>query len=208
MTFTSLITYKSITMKTTVKHYAMLVVLLITSVSFAQKKVQSFTVSHTINTPIEKAWEVIGEDYGGIHKSHHKVITSSLINGSTKAELNCERVCNFNDSKTKYIKEKIVAFDPENHTMKIDIFEVNGFPIDPDYSYAIQRLEPINATSCKMVMDFHYRTKPGFLSSLAKGNFKKQLKKYAIAIEHYATTNEPVTKDNFKAIQKTYQTTK
>ena len=50
-----------------------------------------------------------------------------------------------------------------------------------------------------------YQTKPALMGSLIKGQFKKLIKDYFIAIEHYARTGEPVTLENFKGVRKEYK---
>ncbi len=176
----------------------------IISAQKADKKVQTFTTEHVINAPADKVWQVIGDEYADIYKSHPKIITSNYINGSSTSGVGAERVCNFNDSNSKFITEKITDYDPENYTMTIDIVRVKKLPINTEYSYAIQKVVPINPSTSKMVFTMYYRTKPGFLGGLAKGSFKKGIRDYAIAIDHYINTGERVTKDNFKAIKKQY----
>ena len=181
------------------------VVLLSTLFSFnasAQKKAKSITLSYTINAPAEKVWEVVGEDYGDIYRSHPKVLTSNLINGSKKAEEGAERICNFNEKGTKYVKERITAFDSENYSCKIDVYEVKGFPLNTQYTHAIQRVIPIDDKTSKFEFEFHYRTKPAFLGGLAKGSFRKGLKQYVLSVEHHILTGEDINKENFKAIWK------
>ena len=74
----------------------------------AQKKVQTFTVSHVIKAPAEKVWAVVGEDYGAIAHSHPKIISSNYVGGTLKSGEGAERVCNFNKKGTRYLKEKQV----------------------------------------------------------------------------------------------------
>ncbi|WP_353780145.1 SRPBCC family protein [Winogradskyella sp. 3972H.M.0a.05] len=189
-------------MKQTLKISSSILIFLLSFNVFAQKKVQKISMSYTINAPASKVWEVVGDDYANIYKSHPKVITSNFINNSTSAQFGSERVCNFNDKGSKYIKERITEYDSENYSCKIDVYEVKGFPINSEYTYAIQRVIPIDDNTSTFEMEFHYRTKPGLLGGFAKGSFKKGLLQYAMAVEHYILTGEEVTKDNFKAIWK------
>ena len=91
-------------MKTWIK-----ITLLSTLVSFsfyhlnAQKKVQTFTVVNIINASADQVWAVVGEDYGAIANSHPKIVSSDYINGTLSAGEGAERVCNFNESGSRYL---------------------------------------------------------------------------------------------------------
>lgn len=167
-----------------------------------QKKVQTFTVSHVIQAPADKVWAVVGEDYGAIAHSHPKIISSDYLQGSLKAGEGAERVCHFNEKGTRYVKEKQVNYDPQNYTFKNQVFQAGRFPLDPDYTYAIYKVEPIDANSSRFIFDMNFRTKPAFMGGMMKGRFKQLIKDYAIAVEHHIQTGEKVNKDNFKSIKK------
>ncbi len=193
-------------MKTIVKMaFTMSLFGILGSSSIAQKKSKSFTVTHIIDAPVEKVWAVVGEDYGAIANSHPKIVTSDYINGSLKSGEGAERVCNFNEKGTQYLKEKQVNYDPANYTFKNQVFQAGKFPVDPEYTFAIYKVEKIDENTSKFTFDMNYRTKPAFMGSLMKGNFKKLIGEYAIAIEHHVKTGENVTKDNFKKIKKQYK---
>lgn len=170
-----------------------------------QKKVQTFTVSHVIQAPADKVWAVVGEDYGAIAHSHPKIVSSNYEQGTMKAGEGAERVCNFNAKGTKYLKEKQVDYDPANYTFKNQVFQAGKFPVSPEHTFAIYKVEPIDANSSRFTFDMTYRTKPAFMGGMMKGNFKKLIRDYAIAIEHHVKTGEAVTKDNFKAVKKSYK---
>ena len=94
-------------MKTKLFVIILLAAMTITSPAlYAQKKVQTFTVSHIIEAPSEKVWAVVGEDYGAIANSHPTIVSSNYINGSLKPGEGAERVCHFNDKGTRFLKEK------------------------------------------------------------------------------------------------------
>lgn len=170
----------------------------------AQKKVQTFSESYIINAPADQVWAVVGEDYGAIANSHPKIISSDYINGTLAAGEGAERVCNFNESGTRYLHEKQVNYDPENYTFKNQVFQAGKFPVDPEYTFAIYKVEPIDANTSRFSFDMTYRTKPAFMGGMMKGNFRKLIADYAIAIEHHVTTGETVNKDNFREIRKQY----
>ncbi|WP_425236137.1 SRPBCC family protein [Ulvibacterium sp.] len=170
-----------------------------------QKKTQHFVVSHIINAPADKVWKVVGEDYGAVAYSHPKILSSNYVNGSLKAGEGAERVCNFNEKGTKYIKEKMINYDPENYTFKNVAYQAGKFPVNPDYTFAVYKIEEIDDNTSRFVFDMTFRTKPAFMGGIAKGSFKRLIADYAIAIEHYVNTGEKVTRDNFKDVKKQYK---
>ena len=170
-----------------------------------EKKTKNFKVVRIINAPIDKVWKVVGEDYGAIANSHPKIVSSEYINGSLKAGEGAERVCNFNEKGTKFLRETQVDYDPENYSFKNQIFQVSKFPVVPEYSFATYKLEPIDDDSCQFTFDMTFRAKPAFMGGMMIGPFKKLIADYAIAVEHHVNTGENVTKDNFKRIKKEYK---
>lgn len=191
-------------MQTTVKT-GFILFLMITSLSvFAQKKVQNFTVTRVIKAPAEKVWEVVGDDFGAISKSHPAIISSAYVGGSLTGGEGAERVCYFNEKKTKSTHEKQIEFDAENYRFKAKVYEANGIPMDPEYTYAIYKVESIDASTSKLVIEMNIRTKPAFMGAIGKGKFKKTIEGYALAVDHHVITGETVNKENFKEIQKKY----
>jgi len=168
----------------------------------AQKKVKKFEVSHVIDASADAVWAVVGEDYGAVALSHPKIISSNYINGTLNSGEGAERVCNFNEQGTRFLKEKQVAYDPENYTFKNQVFQAGKFPVEPEYTYAIYKIEPLGNSKCKFTFSMTYRTKPAMMGGMMKGSFKKLIQDYAIAVEHYVKTGVAVNKDNFKEIKK------
>ena len=191
-------------MKTIIKFSVYMLVMSLGVTALAQKKVQTIEVEHVINAPAEKVWKVIAEDFDKISNSHPKLVSSGFLNGAQETEVGCSRVCNYNDKGSKFLKETVTYLDNDSMTLGIDIFEVEGLPINPEYSTAVQKIVPIDDNSSKMIMTVNYRTKPSFLGGLAKGGFKKGIRDYGIAIEHHVNTGETVTKENFKFAKKKY----
>lgn len=171
----------------------------------AQKKVQKFTVSKVMSHPASEVWSVVGEDYGAIANSHPRVIKSEYINGSLEAGEGAQRICYFNDKGNQYLMEKMVDYDPANMTFVNTVFRAGKFPVDPEYTKATYRVEPIDDNSSRFVFDMQYRTKPGFMGGLVKGKFKRLIDDYAIAIDHHLSTGESVTKENFKSVKKQHK---
>lgn len=172
--------------------------------AYGQKKVQTFTATHVINAPVDEVWAIVGEDYGAIAHSHPKIVNSDYINGTLAAGEGAERVCNFNDSGTRYLHEKQMDYDPEHYTFRNQVIQAGKFPVDPEYTFAVYKVEPIDANTTRFVFEMQYRTKPAFMGGMMRGSFQKLIADYAVAIEHYITTGEEVNKDNFKEIRREY----
>ncbi len=170
----------------------------------AQKKVKKFQVTKVIPHSADEVWAIVGEDYGAIANSHPKIVNSEYINGTLQAGEGAQRICNFNEKGTQYLKEKMVNYDPANRTFVNTVFQAGKFPVDPEYTRAIYKVEAIDANSCRFVFKMQYRTKPAFMGSMMKGQFVKLINDYALAIEHHISTGEKVTKENFKSIKKNY----
>ncbi len=170
----------------------------------AQKKVKSFKIEKELNLPAADVWSVVGEDYGSIAKSHPKIQSSELINGSIQACEGAERVCNFNAKGTQFLKEKMVNYDPENMTFVNQVYQAGKFPVDPDYTKAVYSVEDLGNSRSKLTFDMQYRTKPAFMGGMMKGKLKGLIEDYFVAIEHHIRTGESVDDSNFKEIKKLY----
>lgn len=172
----------------------------------AQKKVKTFKVSKELNLSATEVWKVVGEDYGAIANSHPKIITSDYINGSMKAKEGAERVCNFNDKGTQYLHERMTKYNPAEMTFVNTVYQAGKFPVDPEVTRALYKVEDLGNGKSKLTFDMQFRTKPAFMGGMMKGKFKSLIEDYFIAIEHHAKTGEAVTKENFKSIKKKYKT--
>ncbi len=84
------------------------------------------------------------------------------------------------------------------------IYQSSGIPLNTDYSYGIYKVTPIDDKTSQLSMTMVLRTKPAFLGGLAKGQFKRDIADYLLAVEHHVLTGENVNKDNFKEIKKKY----
>lgn len=84
----------------------------------------------TINAPIEKVWEVLAVDFGGIGKWASGVNHSKSVgDGKAHQGATCdERACKINAPGFSNAKERIVVFDSSNHILAYTIYEgVPGF---------------------------------------------------------------------------------
>ena len=192
-------------MKSIIKAVFSLLLMATFITAFAQKKTQNFTVTYEMNAPAEKVWAVVGEDFGAIANSHPQIVSSEYINGTLKSGEGAERVCNFNDKGTKYLQEKQVNYDPENYRFEVQVSQASKLPMDPNYSLAVYKVEPIDENSSRFIFEMTYRTKPAFMGAMAKGKFRKLIEDYALAIEHHVNTGEIVNQDNFKEIKKQHK---
>lgn len=171
----------------------------------SDKKVKTFYVERVIDLPAEAIWKIVGEDYGSIAYSHPKIVNSKYINGSLKAQEGAERVCNFNEEGTQFLHEKMKDYDPANMQFTNVVFHAGKFPVDPDYTQAVYKVEALNDNQCKISFDMQFRTKPAMMGAMMKGSFKGLVEDYLMSVEHHARTGEKVTQDNFKEIKKQYK---
>jgi len=171
----------------------------------SRKKTQTFQVSKVINLPADKVWQIVGVDYGSIAHSHPKIISSDYIKGTLKAGEGAERVCHFNEKGTQFLKEKMVNYDAKNMTFTNQVFQAGKFPVDPEVTRGIYKVEDLGNGQSKFTFDMEYRTIPAFMGAMSKGKFKKLIQDYFIAVEHHGKTGESVTKENFKRIKKRYK---
>ena len=191
-------------MRSILKIGCILLVMMASLQAMGQKKTQSFTVSRELPFEASAVWAVVGEDYGAVANSHPKIVSSSYINGSLTGGEGAERVCNFNEKGIKFTLEKQLQYDPENYRFKAQVFAAEGLYMDPEYSYAIYQVIPLDDKKSRLEITMNYRTKPAFMGSIAKGKFTATIEDYALAVEHHVKTGEKVTKDNFKGIKEQY----
>ena len=177
------------------------------SLSVAQertKKAKELHAEKILPFSADRVWSILGEDYGAVANSHPKIVSSSYINGTLKAEEGAERQCNFNDKGTRFLKEKIVDYDPLNYSFTNTIFQAGRFPVDHENTIGYWKVIPISEHTSKIVFDAKLRAKPAMMSGMMKSQFKKLIADYFIAIEHHLAKGENVTKENFKQIKKLY----
>lgn len=169
------------------------------------KKVKEFYVERIIDLPAETIWKIVGEDYGSVAYSHPKIISSNYINGSLEAKEGAERVCHFNEKGTQFLRERMTDYDPENMRFTNQVFQAGKFPVDPEYTHAVYKVESLGENQCRLSFDMQFRTKPAMMGGMMKGSFRNLMNDYLISVEHHARTGEKVTQDNFKSIKKQYQ---
>lgn len=172
-----------------------------------KKKAIVIEVERELPFPAEKVWATVADDYGNIANSHPKIMASKYAKGSLKGEKGAQRLCYFNTSETRSLYEEIVEWNPTEGYFINRVLEAKRFPIDEDNTRAIYQIKSAGANKSIIAMKMEFRTKPAFMGGMAKGQFKKLLLDYFIAIEHHLTTGESVTAANFKDIRKQYSRT-
>lgn len=168
------------------------------------KKVKTISAEKTLPFAAEKVWAIVGEDYGAIANSHPKIIKSEYINGSLEAGEGAERLCYFNEDGSRFLKEKMINYDPENFSFTNTIFQVDKFPLDQENTVGHWKIIPLSDHESKIVFNGSLRTKPAFMGGMMKRQFTTLINDYFIAIEHHLSTGDNVNKDNFKEIKKQY----
>ena len=168
------------------------------------KPYKTVTAERVIDAPPGRVWEAMVGDYGEIANFSPYIYASTYENGSLEGTLGAERKCHFNAQGTRWSHERIAEIDPESMTMKNVIVDAAKFPLNLDNSYALYQVRDNGDGTSTASYTFHYRTTPGFMTGLVKGNFQKTLDGTLIGLEHYVETGERVnaTTGNFAAIEK------
>lgn len=160
----------------------------------SNKKSHTFSISHVINAPAKKVWAVIGEQYGEIEKYHPDITESKYNEGFTIGGEGSERVSYLNENKTKIAYEKQLNFDPENFSFTSQVIKFEGASMNPEGTFMKYKIEPINATSCRLLGEMGFQLKPAFLGWIFKNVLKNASQNHFMAIEHYVMANEPINK--------------
>jgi len=169
------------------------------------KKYRTFSVSREMPFPADKVWTAVADDYGNIANSHPLVVKSNYVKGSLKGEEGAQRMCYFNDKETKSLYEEITSYDASKMTFTNRVLEAQKFPIDPDNTQAIYKVESLGNGKSLFTMTMSYRTKPAFMGAMAKSKFKKLLNDYMLSVEHNIATGESVTASNFRDVKRQYR---
>lgn len=143
-----------------------------------------------INKPIEKVWEVLGNQFGDAYKwasgiNHSKAFSPPEINGAPSNN----RACELPSGK---IKEVIRKFDANKYMLEYEVIE--GFPFFVDTAINNWQLSKINLNTTKVDMHLIVKTK-GLLGSIMNPMMKMQLKKQIVHIpndfKHFVETGKP-----------------
>ena len=168
-------------------------------------KVISFTVSQEIAAPVDRVWQVIGEDFADVSNSHPKSPKSEWLLDYSEPQVGARRIMYMSANEKKYFIDKIAEWDPENYHLTIEVVDKKGYPINVEHTWVNMDAESLDANRTRLQIRFNYLTKPTFLKRLAKANLKKQFQEYIQAIDYHVMTGEIVTNENWKQIRKNYQ---
>jgi len=152
-----------------------------------------------VNVSKEKTWEVLFNQYGDIHIHNPSMPTSNYIGTVVKGELNCKRLCKFDDKL--YLEEKITEVN-DNNSFKVVAYEHN-LPFLKDMS-ATYELTSIGNDKTEIKMTSFASTSPSFMIYLMKGQLGKGLTKHLFGLKYYLETGKTVNKDNYSEIFKNY----
>ncbi len=180
-----------------------------TSYSYAQsmsKKYRTVIAEQQINATPERVWEAMVLDYGEISNFSPYIYSSNYESGSLKGEAGAERKCSFNEKGSRWTHEKIVEIDHDNMIMKNIVIDAEKFPLNKDNSFAYYKVRDNGDGTTTASYEFRYRTQPGFMTGMVKGNFQKTLDETLLGLKHYLETGEKInaSSGNWKEIKKQY----
>ncbi|GAB5522220.1 MAG: hypothetical protein Roseis2KO_00920 [Roseivirga sp.] len=94
--------------------------------------------------------------------------------------------------------------------MKNIVIDAQKFPLNTDNSFAYYKVKDNGDGTATASYEFRYRTRPGFMSGMVKGKFRKTLEGTLVGLKHYIETGEVVnaTTGNWKQIRKAYASSK
>ena len=179
------------------------IMLLWSSLLHAQK-IQQFAVTEVVYAPAEAVWEVIADDYGSIAYYHPRILNSAYANTRPETGEGIERISFFNKSGTRFLREKQVEYDAQNYTFKNLFLNAGKFPLDPENTFAVYQIIPVDETTSKIVFEMSYRTRFVLTGRILEATFKKLIRDLAIAVEHNFNTGDVIDRSNYKLMKKQY----
>ena len=167
------------------------------------KNMRVIHVERTLPFPIDTVWKDIFLPFGDAHKFNPNITESGYLGETKKAVIGAERFMRNTDGGI--VHERIVEIDQQTKSMRFKIFEAKDVPIDTAVTFGSSRLVDLGNGKTLFKIELQYRTSPKILAVFAHGSIKKDLENMTIGIEHYLTTYEVVTLDNFERIAKLYE---
>jgi hypothetical protein len=167
-----------------------------------QRKMKKFTtISNQIivNRPKSEVWDSLFTRFGEVN-NFNPLIEGSTPIGEIQGDVGAERTCDIT-SKSK-VRERISSVSGKD-SFDIDIIE-GGLPM-MDEMKGTWNVYEIDHNRTRVVMDFQFTSKPGFMAPLLKGPMTKQLKGLTIGLKYHLETGGLVTKKNIKEIVRNYK---
>ena len=153
----------------------------------------------------EAVWNQIFLDYGGAAKFNPRVVSSGYLGDATTAAVGAARYMYYDANGDQGIHERIELLDPVAKRMRFKIFEAKDLPIDTRVSFGESQVVALDANRSVFRLTFHYRTLPDFLGLFANSGIRSDLENMTVGMEHYLSTGETVTAENFPAIAAKYR---
>jgi len=125
-----------------------------------------------INQPIEKVWDVLGNQFGQVCNWASGVNKSSASAEAKNSNDFTNRAC---DTTSGKIKEIVNTFDPKNHILEYEVIE--GFPFFVKTGKNKWRLSK-SGNQTKVNMNLQIETQ-GFVGTIMKPMMKMQMKTLA-----------------------------
>ncbi|WP_422858878.1 SRPBCC family protein [Flagellimonas sp. S174] len=144
-----------------------------------------------IAAPANTIWNILAEDFGGIHKWASGVNASEGSNPSLEGGHCSGRACKIAATGFSDTKERIVDFDSENYILKYALFHgLPGFVKDAYNSWHLIPKEDITQVIAATEM-----RATGLMGWMMKGFMAQSTQKVLDAmcreLKHYAETGEP-----------------
>ncbi len=141
-----------------------------------------------INAPIDKVWNALAVDYGGIGKWASGV--NHVVEHSGEG-ISAKRFCSISASGFNDTRERVIRFEPDNHYFEYELYE--GLPGFVNYSINKDRLEAKGSKTI-WISENEMRV-GGFMGLTMKWMMRKQLTKVlenkAEELKHYIETGQP-----------------
>lgn len=143
----------------------------------------------TVNKNIEKAWDVLGNQFGEAYKwasglNHSNAYGKPQLEGTTCNNRSC-------DTTQGKIEEVIRTFDSKNYILEYEV--IDGFPFFVDTGINKWQLTA-NGITTNVNIDFNLKTK-GLMGFIMNPMLKMQMNKLiGFALEdfkHYVETGQP-----------------
>lgn len=145
----------------------------------------------TINTTVDKAWQVLGTEFADAYKwassiTHSQANDNTSFNGSTCSERGCDV------TGIGSIKEKILEYSDAEHVLSYEVYE--GMPKMVTYMTNNWKLTSAGSDKVKLEMRMEMKT-GGFMGWMMKGMMKKKMSKTADQIieefKYYVENGNP-----------------